>query len=350
MEGNSDVWCSKCGRSVRKNVLAVHKSFCRGIGDKPKFYSNKSNLKKNISKPARFRQTPTSKNKPSRISQTIPQTDVEAIFCPKCSQHIDITDIEAHVDNCNYQLCDFCSSPYPAEFLDEHRRYCRISNDPMTNKYNVSESEDNEDQMEEERQSDSGYYDDGHFEENVESFFNYDNFTSTPLLNQQPNVFNNMFFSNFNNFTTNSNITIQRIHRDHSGNVTRTVTRFTNDDIHPHMMNDVMAHRDLLNMHPELFTEEVIERLLEELNGGNRGLNRNLIDRIPKTTYKASNVNIDEEKDKCPICITELEDNVEIRKMPCDHIFHPRCIDTWLSTNSQCPICKFEVKDYFTNN
>ena len=41
----------------------------------------------------------------------------------------------------------------------------------------------------------------------------------------------------------------------------------------------------------------------------------------------------------------ELENGEEIRTLPCKHIFHPPCIDTWLAKNSTCPICKKNLKD-----
>jgi hypothetical protein len=44
----------------------------------------------------------------------------------------------------------------------------------------------------------------------------------------------------------------------------------------------------------------------------------------------------------CPICLDDYESGVtEIRELPCGHIFHPECIDTFLGSNSSlCPLCK----------
>ena len=47
----------------------------------------------------------------------------------------------------------------------------------------------------------------------------------------------------------------------------------------------------------------------------------------------------------CPICIDDFEPNQsQVRELPCRHIFHPDCIDTFLLSNSSlCPLCKQSV-------
>ncbi|KAL5315078.1 hypothetical protein ACEPPN_017729 [Leptodophora sp. 'Broadleaf-Isolate-01'] len=44
----------------------------------------------------------------------------------------------------------------------------------------------------------------------------------------------------------------------------------------------------------------------------------------------------------CAICLEDFESGIsEIRELPCGHIFHPECIDTFLANNSSlCPMCK----------
>jgi hypothetical protein len=47
----------------------------------------------------------------------------------------------------------------------------------------------------------------------------------------------------------------------------------------------------------------------------------------------------------CPICLDDFEENeTQVRELPCRHIFHPDCIDTFLLRNSSlCPMCKQSV-------
>lgn len=47
----------------------------------------------------------------------------------------------------------------------------------------------------------------------------------------------------------------------------------------------------------------------------------------------------------CPICMDDFEANeTQVRQLPCHHIFHPECIDTFLLNHSSlCPMCKQSV-------
>ncbi|KAF2112181.1 hypothetical protein BDV96DRAFT_634379 [Lophiotrema nucula] len=47
----------------------------------------------------------------------------------------------------------------------------------------------------------------------------------------------------------------------------------------------------------------------------------------------------------CPICLDDFEPNqTQVRELPCRHIFHPDCVDTFLLSNSSlCPMCKASV-------
>ncbi|KAF2200653.1 hypothetical protein GQ43DRAFT_417529 [Delitschia confertaspora ATCC 74209] len=47
----------------------------------------------------------------------------------------------------------------------------------------------------------------------------------------------------------------------------------------------------------------------------------------------------------CPICLDDFEPSAtQVRELPCRHIFHPDCVDTFLLSNSSlCPMCKTSV-------
>lgn len=47
----------------------------------------------------------------------------------------------------------------------------------------------------------------------------------------------------------------------------------------------------------------------------------------------------------CPICLDDFEQHeTQVRELPCWHIFHPECVDTFLLNNSSlCPMCKKSV-------
>lgn len=43
----------------------------------------------------------------------------------------------------------------------------------------------------------------------------------------------------------------------------------------------------------------------------------------------------------CPICLSEFEEGEAVKAIPfCKHVFHPECIDTWLSSHVSCPVCR----------
>ncbi len=44
----------------------------------------------------------------------------------------------------------------------------------------------------------------------------------------------------------------------------------------------------------------------------------------------------------CTICLCEFEVDEKVCGLPCDngHIFHTKCIEQWLETNSVCPVCR----------
>ncbi|CAN4076249.1 unnamed protein product [Withania somnifera] len=42
----------------------------------------------------------------------------------------------------------------------------------------------------------------------------------------------------------------------------------------------------------------------------------------------------------CSVCLSEFQDNENLRLLPkCSHAFHVICIDTWLKSHSNCPLC-----------
>ncbi|XP_026408443.1 E3 ubiquitin-protein ligase At1g63170-like [Papaver somniferum] len=43
---------------------------------------------------------------------------------------------------------------------------------------------------------------------------------------------------------------------------------------------------------------------------------------------------------ECSICLAEYADDETLRELPCAHLFHVDCVDTWLKKNASCPLCK----------
>ncbi|XWS29041.1 hypothetical protein CRYUN_Cryun25bG0122600 [Craigia yunnanensis] len=72
-----------------------------------------------------------------------------------------------------------------------------------------------------------------------------------------------------------------------------------------------------------------------------KGLDSSVISSIPLFVYK-----MEEYKHglECVICLSAFEDNDVGRNLPkCGHGFHVECIDMWLQSHSNCPICRAPV-------
>lgn len=73
------------------------------------------------------------------------------------------------------------------------------------------------------------------------------------------------------------------------------------------------------------------------------GLDESLIKSIAVFKYKKGDGLIIEGTD-CAVCLSEFEENESLRLLPkCSHAFHLPCIDTWLRSHSNCPLCRSNV-------
>ncbi|KAK2640525.1 hypothetical protein Ddye_028320 [Dipteronia dyeriana] len=73
-----------------------------------------------------------------------------------------------------------------------------------------------------------------------------------------------------------------------------------------------------------------------------RGLDIAIIEKFPTLVYSEVKVlKIGKGALECAVCLCEFEDDETLRLIPkCDHVFHPECIDAWLSSHTTCPVCR----------
>lgn len=45
----------------------------------------------------------------------------------------------------------------------------------------------------------------------------------------------------------------------------------------------------------------------------------------------------------CAICLEAFAEGDQQRTLPCFHVFHARCVDSWLGTSSFCPTCRHDI-------
>lgn len=67
------------------------------------------------------------------------------------------------------------------------------------------------------------------------------------------------------------------------------------------------------------------------------GMTPDQLNSLPVRSYCAP---VGSSPQSCSICLEEFATDDSVRTLPCLHIFHLSCVDTWLSTNASCPVCK----------
>jgi hypothetical protein len=71
----------------------------------------------------------------------------------------------------------------------------------------------------------------------------------------------------------------------------------------------------------------------------NQGAAQAAIDRLP--LVRVDTQLDDNELPTCSVCLDQATQGDELwRQLPCAHIFHRECIDSWLRINAVCPMCK----------
>lgn len=69
------------------------------------------------------------------------------------------------------------------------------------------------------------------------------------------------------------------------------------------------------------------------------GLQQSVINAISVFRYKTGD-NLIEGTD-CAVCLNEFQNDETLRLLPkCNHAFHVPCIDTWLRSHTNCPVCR----------
>uniref|UniRef100_A0A0E0K549 RING-type E3 ubiquitin transferase n=1 Tax=Oryza punctata TaxID=4537 RepID=A0A0E0K549_ORYPU len=87
--------------------------------------------------------------------------------------------------------------------------------------------------------------------------------------------------------------------------------------------------------------DAAMDRQLQQLfHLHDSGLDQAFIDALPVFAYRDI-VGGDKEPFDCAVCLCEFDGEDRLRLLPvCGHAFHLHCIDTWLLSNSTCPLCR----------
>lgn len=104
---------------------------------------------------------------------------------------------------------------------------------------------------------------------------------------------------------------------------------------HSHLHGSHHHHQHHQHHGPNVQNNGQDDTMLTMSESKPRGLSRGDIDSL--TPYIQMN-----EKDSrtCVICLSRFELKSKIRPLPCNHVYHAKCVDKWLRANRTCPICR----------
>lgn len=92
---------------------------------------------------------------------------------------------------------------------------------------------------------------------------------------------------------------------------------------------------------------ELIERMLHYRR--DNPTDAAIVSELPET--KIDDINkLDNDKKNCVICMEDFKNGDVSTNLPCLHMFHTNCIQSWLKTQNTCPICKFQLTQENINN
>lgn len=52
----------------------------------------------------------------------------------------------------------------------------------------------------------------------------------------------------------------------------------------------------------------------------------------------------EEDGPHCSICLGEYEEGEKLVKLPCNHIYHEECVDSWTTNHIRCPLCNLDLE------
>nr|GMD11190.1 RING-H2 finger protein ATL54-like [Ipomoea batatas] len=79
------------------------------------------------------------------------------------------------------------------------------------------------------------------------------------------------------------------------------------------------------------------------------GLHSSVIDAIAIRRYRRGEGAV--EGSECPICLSEFREDEILRVLPnCEHAFHVPCVDAWLKSHANCPVCRASVVESIENS
>mmetsp|Transcript_25796 Transcript_25796/g.48562 ORF Transcript_25796/g.48562 Transcript_25796/m.48562 type:complete len:413 (-) Transcript_25796:144-1382(-) len=81
----------------------------------------------------------------------------------------------------------------------------------------------------------------------------------------------------------------------------------------------------------------------QQPEGGPPPASQKTLRTIPLITVGEDDLTDDTNKECC-ICLEANEIGSTVKRLPCGHLFHPECIDSWIQKHCTCPVCRYELE------
>ena len=195
---------------------------------------------------------------------------------------------------------------------------------------------------------------------NFSGFNNLNNLTGNNInfinddFNSDPDFANFARMGNMNNTSGSPNVIIRRIITN--GNSPNFGDNMGNPDFLNNFFNNNNTSGMGRIMIPISFTgnrgrqndlNEMIENMLHYTR--ENPTDAAIVSELPET--KIDDIKkLDKDKQNCVICMEDFKNGDKTTNLPCLHMFHTNCIQSWLKTQNTCPICKFKLTPNNINN
>ncbi|KAK5708369.1 hypothetical protein LTR97_000909 [Elasticomyces elasticus] len=63
---------------------------------------------------------------------------------------------------------------------------------------------------------------------------------------------------------------------------------------------------------------------------------------LPRTIFETI-AELEEDRLKCTVCVSNFEVSEEVVTMPCAHLFHIECLSSWMVQGHECPNCRYKL-------
>ncbi|KAL5546231.1 hypothetical protein UlMin_005918 [Ulmus minor] len=82
-----------------------------------------------------------------------------------------------------------------------------------------------------------------------------------------------------------------------------------------------------------------------------KSVDAKMVDALPCITFSSANCSNCHAGGTCAICLEDYKDGEILRVLPCQHDFHSRCVDAWLTKwGTFCPVCKHDMRTKLGNS